>query len=56
LIWPLSERLEREQLRPAQPAGLAKRLMERGRHCAALPDCDTRSPDDIVGYDDNGMW
>jgi hypothetical protein len=31
-------------------------LMEIGRHCAALPDVDTRSPDEIVGYDEAGMW
>jgi hypothetical protein len=30
--------------------------MEIGRHCAALPDYDTRSPDEIVGYDETGMW
>jgi hypothetical protein len=24
--------------------------------CAALPDFDTRSPDEIIGYDENGMW
>jgi hypothetical protein len=32
------------------------RLLEIGGHCAALPDFDTRSPDEIVGYDENGMW
>jgi hypothetical protein len=26
------------------------------RHCAALPNYDTRSPDEIVGYDETGMW
>jgi hypothetical protein len=25
-------------------------------HCAALPDIDTRSPDEIIGYDENGSW
>ena len=24
--------------------------------CAALPDRDGRSADDIVGYDDDGLW
>jgi antitoxin VapB len=52
----LAERLERERLRRGQPARLADRLMEIGRHCAALPDVDTRSPDEIVGYDEAGMW
>ena len=35
---------------------LADRLVELGRECGALPDYDTRSPDEIVGYDENGMW
>ena len=52
----LAERLERERLRRGQPTRLADRLMEIGRHCAALPDVDTRSPDEIVGYDEAGMW
>lgn len=52
----LAERLERERLRRGGPARLADRLLEIGRHCAELPDFDTRSPDEIVGYDEAGMW
>jgi antitoxin VapB len=52
----LAERLERERLRRGGSTRLADRLMEIGRHCAALPDIDTRSPDEIVGYDETGMW
>ena len=52
----LAERLQRERLRRGVSAQLADRLMEIGRHCAALPDYDTRSPDEIVGYDETGMW
>jgi antitoxin VapB len=52
----LSERLERELLRRGQPADLAARLREIGEHCASLPDYDIRSPDEIVGYDETGMW
>ncbi len=52
----LAERLERERLRRGGSKRLAERLMEIGRHCAALPDIDTRSPDEIVGYDETGMW
>jgi antitoxin VapB len=52
----LSERLKRERLRRGQPAGnLAQRLLEIGRHCAALPDFDARSPDEIIGYDEHGL-
>jgi antitoxin VapB len=52
----LSERLERERLRRGQPADLAGLLREIGQHCANLPDFDTRSPDEIIGYDETGMW
>ncbi|MBV8121813.1 MAG: type II toxin-antitoxin system VapB family antitoxin [Alphaproteobacteria bacterium] len=53
----LAERLERERLRRGRPrAALAEELDKIARHCAALPDLDTRSPDEIIGYDENGMW
>ena len=52
----LEERLERERLRRGQPVRLADQLAALGRECAALPDFDTRTPDEIAGYDDTGMW
>ena len=35
--------------------GLAERLLAIARHCASLPDIDTRSPDEILGYDEHGL-
>ena len=52
----LAERLDRERLRRGGAVRLADRLLEIGAHCAALPDQDTRSPDEIIGYDETGMW
>lgn len=52
----LSERLERERLRRGAPADLGARLLAIGAHCAGLPDLDSRTPDEIVGYDETGMW
>jgi antitoxin VapB len=52
----LAERLERERLRRGQSNRVADRLMEIGKHCAALPDIDARSADEILGYDETGMW
>jgi antitoxin VapB len=52
----LSERLERERHKRRDPRDLAERLNEIARHCASLPDHDTRAADEIVGYDENGMW
>jgi antitoxin VapB len=52
----LAERLERVHLRRGDSPRLAEQLMEISRHWAALPDIDMRSADEIVGYDENGMW
>ena len=30
-------------------------LDEIARHCASLPFLDNRSPNDILGYDENGL-
>ena len=30
-------------------------LLEIGRECAALPDFDLRSPDEILGYEEHGI-
>jgi antitoxin VapB len=34
---------------------LIEDVMEIGRHCAALPLLDPRRPDQILGYDKNGL-
>jgi antitoxin VapB len=34
---------------------LAAELLEIGRRCAALPDLDQRTPDEILGYDEHGL-
>jgi antitoxin VapB len=52
----LAERLVRERTRRGQPARLADRLAALGQDCAALPDFDSRSADEIVGYDETGLW
>ncbi len=53
----LMERLEREKLRRrGEASGLAQRLHAIAVHCAALPDLDPRTPDEIVGYDEAGLW
>lgn len=52
----LAERLERERLRRGETADLVARIRAIGEHCASLPDFDTRSADEIIGYDENGMW
>ncbi len=50
----LEERLSRVQ--PAMRGrSLADELNELADRCAALPDLDTRSADEIIGYDQDGM-
>jgi antitoxin VapB len=34
---------------------LSEELMAIGKRCAALPDFDTRSADEIIGYDEDGL-
>ena len=50
----VEERLEREKARQNR-AGVAKRLMEIGRRCASRPLLDDRTPDEILGYDEDGI-
>jgi len=51
----LAERLERERRRRSAQKGLAERLNEIARHCAALPDLDTHGADEIISYDEFGV-
>jgi antitoxin VapB len=51
----LAERLERERRKRGETKGLAERLDELATECAALPDYDTRSADEIIGYDEYGV-
>jgi antitoxin VapB len=44
-------RLRRERSRRR----LADELDEIARHCARLPVLDSRTPDDILGYDEHGL-
>jgi len=55
VIGALRERLAREEGRLSLPT-LAEEILAIGRRCAALPDLDLRSPEEIVGYDQNGAF
>lgn len=52
------EALRAETAEPQTPPdreGLAERLMEIGRRSAAKCVHDDRTPDEILGYDENGL-
>jgi antitoxin VapB len=48
------ERLSR--IRRTKPQGnLAAELLDISRRCAALPDLDKRTPEEILGYNEHGL-
>jgi antitoxin VapB len=55
VIEALREKLTREEGRTSVPS-LASEILEIGRHCAALPEIDTRTDDEILGYNERGVW
>jgi antitoxin VapB len=48
------ERLQRV-LRQQAGRSVAEEILEIGNRCAALPDLDARSGDEILGYDQHGL-
>jgi antitoxin VapB len=50
----LREQLGREERKRSAPS-IRDELLAIGRRCAALPDLDTRGPDEILGYDETGL-
>jgi antitoxin VapB len=55
VIVALQERLERLSGRRRGP-DMAARLTAISERCQALPDLDTRTPDEILGYDEAGTF
>ena len=39
----------------SKPKGLQNRLLQIGQQCSALPLLDSRSPEEILGYNDIGV-
>jgi len=55
VIQALDEKLQRLKSRQPDPEpDLVRKLKEISARCSALPDVDTRSPDEILGYDEHG--
>ena len=55
IIHALEERLERLKGRRSVP-DLTEAVMAISRRCRSLPDLDTRSADEILGYDEKGAF
>lgn len=55
VLVALRERLERKERRRQNKAALLEEIRAISHHCASLPVLDTRSEDEILGYDENGI-
>ncbi|MGA2722291.1 MAG: type II toxin-antitoxin system VapB family antitoxin [Bryobacteraceae bacterium] len=54
VVNALREQLKRETGRSLAPR-LAEELRAISERCAALPDYDKRSPEEIIGFDEHGL-
>lgn len=55
IIHALEERLQRLRGR-RNAANLEKEILNISRRCSSLPDLDSRSPDEILGYNRDGSF
>jgi antitoxin VapB len=55
VIVAMRERLEREQRKRMDTAALIEEIRAISHHCASLPVLDTRTDDEIMGWDENGL-
>jgi antitoxin VapB len=55
VIVAMRERLEREKRKREDKTALLAELRAIADHCASLPILDTRTEDEILGYDENGI-
>jgi antitoxin VapB len=55
VLTALRARLEQERRKRDDKEARYERIMEIVRHSASLPILDTRSEDEILGYDENGI-
>jgi antitoxin VapB len=55
IIIAIRERLAREQRKQENKSALLDEIRAIADHCASLPVLDTRTDDEILGYDENGI-
>ena len=55
VIVAMRERLEREKRKREDKTALLAEIRAIADYCASLPMLDTRSEDEILGYDENGI-
>jgi antitoxin VapB len=55
VIVAMRERLAREERKRQNTDALLEEIRAISHHCASLPTLDTRTDDEILGYDENGI-
>ncbi|MGA2808670.1 MAG: type II toxin-antitoxin system VapB family antitoxin [Terracidiphilus sp.] len=55
VIAAMRERLAREARRRQNTEALLEEIRAISHHCASLPLLDTRTEDEIMGWDENGL-
>jgi antitoxin VapB len=55
VIVAMRERLDREERRLRNKDALLEEIRAISHHCASLPVLDTRTDDEIMGWDENGL-
>ena len=52
----LLEQIKKEKKNRGKTSSLAEQILEVGQRCASLPVLDERSSDEILGYDERGIF
>lgn len=52
----IKEKLERIEMAKNKSFVLTEKINEISKHCSGLPRLDKRSDDEIMGYDNKGMF
>jgi antitoxin VapB len=55
VIVAMRERLAREEGKRVDKEALLEEIRAIAHHCASLPVLDTRTDDEIMGWDENGL-
>jgi antitoxin VapB len=55
VIVAMRERLSREERKHQDIKALLEDIRAISHHCASLPTLDTRTDDEIMGWDENGL-
>ncbi|MEK8016164.1 MAG: type II toxin-antitoxin system VapB family antitoxin [Candidatus Parabeggiatoa sp.] len=51
----LREKIQKEKEKRKHTVSMKEELLQIGKECAALPILDNRTPEEILGYNNNGV-